>query len=213
MPVRRGRPATVSRDQVVDAALRVAREVGLDRLTMSRVAAELGVAQMTVYHHVGSRAELGGLVVERLLDGVVVPEPDGEPWDVQLKALQASVRRQLGSVGGVTAGLKVDLDAASGRLADAVLAILARAGFDEHTARLAFGALFTYMLGQLDVDVAARPDRPADDRTAELGRQFSTRRLDADDVFDFGFDLLLAGLRQLLPPAEPVDGGGRGGAG
>jgi AcrR family transcriptional regulator len=197
-PGRPGRPPTVSRDQVIDAAVRLAEQVGLDRFTMSQLAAELGVAQMTAYHHVGNRAALAGLVVERLLERVEIPDPDDGPWDAQLKALEASVRHQLGSVGGITTALGADLGAVSRRLADAVLAILDRAGFDESTALLAYGAMFTYMIGQLDLDLTTHDDA-TDPRFAELvAHRTGGRRPTPDQLFDFGFDLILTGLRHTL---------------
>jgi AcrR family transcriptional regulator len=201
-PRRRGRPASLSRDQVVDAAVRLAERVGLDQFTMDQLASELGVAPMTAYHHVASRAELAGLVVERLLNRVELPDPNDGPWDVQLKTLEANVRRQLGSIRGIPSSLEPDLSAASRRLADAVFAILDRAGFDEATALLAYGAMFTYMVGQLDLDVASRSGGGGsnDERFAELvNRTASGHQPTPDDIFDFGFDLLLGGLRQLLP--------------
>lgn len=106
----------------------------------------------------------------------------------------------------MSASVKADLSTtAARRLADAVLAILERAGFDEQTSLLAYGAMFTDMVGQLDLDFADRADRdaaerPFDDRFAELiTRGASGHRPTTDDLFDFGFDLLLAGLRHLRP--------------
>lgn len=201
-PGRPGRPATVSRDQVIHAAVGLAERVGLDRFTMNQLATELGVAQMTAYHHVGSRAELAGLVVERLLERVEIPNPDDGPWDAQLKALEASVRHQLGGVRGITTALGADLTAVSRRLVDAVLAILARAGFDDTTALLAYGAMFTYMIGQLDLDLTTH-EGDTDPRFAKLvARHANDHQPTPDDLFDFGFDLILTGLRHTLHTAE-----------
>jgi AcrR family transcriptional regulator len=209
MTGRPGRPASITRAQVIDAAVRLAEREGLDRFTMGQLATELGVAPMTAYHHVASRDALVGLVVERLLDRVEIPGPEDGPWDVQLKVLEANVRRELGSVRGISTSLKTDVGAAPARLADAVLAILDRAGFDETTALLAFGAMLTYMVGQLDLDIATRTaldsldgDGTGDDRFAVLlGRSAPGDRPDPDELFDFGFDLLLTGLRQTLQAA------------
>lgn len=153
---------------------------------------------MTAYHHIGGRAELAGLVVERLLEQVEIPDPDDGPWDTQLKALEASVRRQLGSVRGITTAIGADLTAVSRRLAEAVLAILARAGFDEATALLAYGAMFTYMIGQLDLDLTSY-DGDTDSRFAELvAHRAHGHQPTPDDIFEFGFDLILTGLRHTL---------------
>jgi AcrR family transcriptional regulator len=203
-----GRPASISRADIVEAALRLAKDVGLDRFTMGQLAEELGVAPMTAYHHVASRTELVQLVVEELLLRVELPGPDAGPWDVRLKALEANVRRELGGIPGIRTGIGTDGSPASRRLADAVLAILAQAGFDEDTALLAYGAMFTYMVGQLDLDVVAdRGDDSADARRfAELiDRSAGGRRPTPNELFDFGFDLLLNGLRNVLESPREHD--------
>jgi AcrR family transcriptional regulator len=202
---RPGRPASITRAEVIEAALRLAQQVGLDRFTMGQLADELGVAPMTAYHHVSNRNELVQLVVEELLHRVEVPGPEEGSWDVRLKTLEANVRRELGGIPGIRTGISAEGSPASRRLAEAVLTILDDAGFDEHSALLAYGAMFTYMVGQLDLDVVA--DRGTDStdalRFAELtDRSARGRRPTPDEFFDFGFDLLLIGLREVLQPQE-----------
>jgi TetR/AcrR family transcriptional regulator, tetracycline repressor protein len=196
----RGRPASITRHDVVDAALRLARQVGLDRFTMGQLADELGVAPMTAYHHVGNRTELVQLVVEELLSRVDIPGPEEGAWDVRLKMLEANVRRELGGIPGIRTGISADGSDASKRLAEAVLAILTEAGFGENDGLLAYGALFTYMVGQLDLDVAAERDQDSYDarRFAELTDRTVAGGPTPDEFFDFGFDLLLTGLRDAL---------------
>jgi AcrR family transcriptional regulator len=195
-----GRPATISRVDVVGAALRLAREVGLDRFTMGQLADALGVAPMTAYHHVANRTELVQLVVEELLHRVEIPGPDVGPWDIRLKVLESNVRRELGGIPGIRTGISPEGSDASQRLADAVLSILAEAGFDESTGLLAYGALFTYMVGQLDLDVATERGRDSDDalRFAELTQRTPAGGPTPDEYFEFGFELLLCGLRDVL---------------
>jgi TetR/AcrR family tetracycline transcriptional repressor len=199
-----GRPATITRVDVVGAALRLAQQVGLDRFTMGQLADELGVAPMTAYHHVANRTELVQLVVEELLHRVEIPGPAEGTWDVRLKSLEANVRRELGGIPGIRTGISADGSEASKRLADAVLVILAEAGFDENTALLAYGALFTYMVGQLDLDVVTERGQHSDDalRFAELTDRTAAGRPTPDEFFDFGFDLMLAGLRAVLRPSH-----------
>ncbi|MBS3939360.1 MAG: TetR/AcrR family transcriptional regulator C-terminal domain-containing protein [Actinobacteria bacterium] len=53
----------LSRQRVLDAAVALADREGLDSLTMRRLAAELGVEAMSLYHHVANKdAILDGLV-------------------------------------------------------------------------------------------------------------------------------------------------------
>jgi AcrR family transcriptional regulator len=201
---RPGRPASISRADVVAAAVRLSERVGLDRFTMAQLADELGVAPMTAYHHIANRTELVQLVVEELLYRVEIPGPEIGPWDVRLKTLEANVRRELGSIPGIRSGLNADGSQAAGRLAGAVLAILSDAGFDNSSALLAYGAMFTYMIGQLDLDVVAHGADTSDaPRFAQLmGRSADGRQPTPDEFFDFGFGLLLTGLRQVLDPTD-----------
>lgn len=66
-PSRAGREQPVTRDLVVEAALRLVEEHDVEALTMRRLAAELGTAVTAIYWHVGNRDALLDLLVERLL--------------------------------------------------------------------------------------------------------------------------------------------------
>jgi len=78
------RPA-LSRDRVLRAAVGVADEGGIAALTMRRLAQELGVEAMSLYHHVADKDE----VLDGMVDVVVgeinarvsqVDVPDGAGW-------------------------------------------------------------------------------------------------------------------------------------
>ncbi|MFC4067818.1 TetR/AcrR family transcriptional regulator [Actinoplanes subglobosus] len=62
-----GRPPRLSVDAVVAAAIRIADADGLEAASMARVAADLGVATMTLYTYVPSRADLVALMVDEVL--------------------------------------------------------------------------------------------------------------------------------------------------
>lgn len=68
----RGPRPVLSLQGIVGAAIRVTEKEGLAALTMSRIAAELRSAPMSLYRHVGSRDELLALMVDA---GVGVPPP------------------------------------------------------------------------------------------------------------------------------------------
>jgi TetR/AcrR family tetracycline transcriptional repressor len=89
---RPGRPAVLSRDQVLGAALRIVDERGTEGLTMRRLGAELGVDPMAIYHHVPDKAALLDGLVERVLASVVLPPPTGQ-WADDLRATARAVRR------------------------------------------------------------------------------------------------------------------------
>jgi AcrR family transcriptional regulator len=66
-PARSRREEGLSRDAVVDAAIRIVEEDDLDALTMRRLAADLGTAVTSIYWHVGNRDALVDLMVDKLL--------------------------------------------------------------------------------------------------------------------------------------------------
>jgi AcrR family transcriptional regulator len=85
-PRRRGRPARVSRDQILAAALRIVDANGLEQLTMRRLGAELGVDPMTIYGHIPDKAALFDGLVELVLAEVTVPGRTGE-WADDFRAI------------------------------------------------------------------------------------------------------------------------------
>ena len=80
----RGRPARISRERVVEAAL----EIGFQDLTMTRGARRLGVATSTLYYHVSSLDELRALAGDRQAQRLRLPldsDSDGDlPFDADL---------------------------------------------------------------------------------------------------------------------------------
>ncbi|MBS45972.1 MAG: TetR family transcriptional regulator [Nocardioides sp.] len=82
------------RDRVVDAAIRVTTERGWAKVTMSRLADDVGVSRQTVYNEVGSKNDLAEAMVERELArflSVVVEAFDAHPDDL-VAAIRTSTR-------------------------------------------------------------------------------------------------------------------------
>jgi TetR/AcrR family tetracycline transcriptional repressor len=96
------------------------------------------------------------LCAARPLAEVEVPPADAGPWDDRLRALMGSVRRQVGrfTISGFGSGFGESTQAT--KLGDAVQAILVEGGFGTGDLALASSALFTFMLGQIELD-ALRP--------------------------------------------------------
>jgi AcrR family transcriptional regulator len=92
---RRGRPGRtpLTREAIVDAALRVVDREGADGLSMRRVAEELGTGPASLYWHVASKDELINLLVDRVASEIEMPEPDPVRWQEQLKDWMIQARR------------------------------------------------------------------------------------------------------------------------
>lgn len=72
-PGRRGPKPRYSADQVVEAAVAVADIEGLQAISVRRIAQELGVSPMSIYTYVPSKAELVGLMFDRVLGKTPTP--------------------------------------------------------------------------------------------------------------------------------------------
>ncbi|MFF2371791.1 TetR/AcrR family transcriptional regulator [Agromyces sp. NPDC058110] len=74
----RGPKQRTSVDAVVDAAIALADEEGIESLSMRRVAERLGLKPMSVYTYVPGKAELVDLMVDRVAGEQPLPDLDGD---------------------------------------------------------------------------------------------------------------------------------------
>ena len=89
----RGRPPAHTRDQVVDAAIRLADTEGLAAVTIRRIAQEIGAGAMSLYTYVPDKDRLLDLMVDRVGSAMTSVEVNGD-WRTDLVAL-ADAQRQL----------------------------------------------------------------------------------------------------------------------
>ena len=67
----------LSLERIVGAAIRIASRDGLDAVSMSRVAADLGASTMSLYRYVSAKDEL----VKLMVDAAYGPPPAAEPGE------------------------------------------------------------------------------------------------------------------------------------
>ncbi|RZI92078.1 MAG: TetR family transcriptional regulator, partial [Microbacterium sp.] len=87
----RGRPQQISRDQIVDAAVKL----GTEDLRMADVARALDVGAAALYNHVRDRDELLALVAARILDETEYDDfepPAGATWQEWISAFAHATR-------------------------------------------------------------------------------------------------------------------------
>lgn len=82
----------LDREQVVQAALSVLDEVGLDGLNMRSVATKLNVAVASLYWHIRNKEELLDLLADAICADVREPDPR-LPWREYLTAMAHECRR------------------------------------------------------------------------------------------------------------------------
>jgi AcrR family transcriptional regulator len=82
----------ITRDAILDAAVRVLDRAGLDGLSMHRVAQELGTGAASLYWHVRNKDELLQLLSERFAEEITLSQPDPSRWQAQLKDVARQLR-------------------------------------------------------------------------------------------------------------------------
>ena len=161
---------------------------------MRALARELGVPTMTIYHYVPNRDALRVLVVNHILSEIHIPGPEAGNWEERLRQLERQARGVFTKHPGVAGQLREAEFAEATRLAEGVLEILRDGGFSPDAAVLCFVTLYTFMTGQIDLDAMAG----AIARTppvATLERVSERPEVSEDELFEFGFDAVIEGLK------------------
>ena len=213
------RRQTLTRERIVGAALGLLDEVGLEGLTMRRLAERLEVQAGALYRHVRDKDELLDLLAEAICAGQQAPNP-ALPWREQLQMLAADQVRMLRSrrdAARIVAGTP-PTGPERLRLIDATLRALLLGGFSEGAAMQAAALLNSYVTGLVleeDLGPPGAAEEPTESPAASAwfaaiasGRYPSLERTLAglrdttsfgpEQRFAFGLDVLLAGLEWQL---------------
>jgi AcrR family transcriptional regulator len=84
----------LNRDRVLHRAVELADEIGIEALSMRRLAQELGVVPMALYKHVANKEELLDGMVEVII-GEIEPVVSGADWKSAVRARVLSARTAL----------------------------------------------------------------------------------------------------------------------
>ena len=207
----------LSRVRVLEAALRIADEQGIDALTMRRLAQELGVEAMALYYHVANKDEILATLADSVLEEFDLPTPGGD-WKAELRATALSAYRALGRHPWA-AGLMLAMHQPSRRrlaYMDSILGTLTAAGFTEDQTDHGYHVIEGHIMGFTLWEVGMKLPAPEDLRdaataflrelppnvphvVAHIHHHFKPPSPDAVDSFEFGVDLILDGLERLRP--------------
>src|SRR5262245_28141045 len=184
------------RDEVLQAALELLDEVGLDDLTTRRLADRLGVRAGALYRHFANKRALLDAMVERIAaQGLDRPLPLGD-WAEQVGALAATLRE--GMLAHRDGALLVATCRTPGPAAVAsfqrFMDVLQTAGATADTAALGVDTILCYING-FTIEEQARRINPA----------ARSSRADRDRAFQAGLDLLIDGLRAALRRQPSAD--------
>ncbi|MGS2811209.1 TetR/AcrR family transcriptional regulator C-terminal domain-containing protein [Nocardia sp. MW-W600-9] len=204
----------LNRERVLDAAIRVADRAGAEAITMRRVAQELGVEAMSLYHHVPNKDAILDGVVDAVFAAIDLPATDRDDWRDAIRARATSAHRVL-SQHTWALGLmdsRRHPGPATLRHHDAVLGVLRTAGFTLPMAAHAVSLIDSYVGGYVlqeanlpvrtpseveDVAGDILADLPADELPylTELIVDHALRPgYDHSTEFAYGLDLILDAL-------------------
>ncbi len=202
------------------AALIVLDDEGFDAVTMRRIAQELETGPASLYAHVSNKDELAELMLDAVLADIVVPEPDPERWDEQVKDLvrdQVQVMAAHRGIARIAWDIAVPVTPNTLKQGEGMLALLRAGGLTLKQAAFAGDALSLYAKayayeasgwswGEIDQDeadergeqmVAYMRSLPAASfpNLLQVGEFFSAET--AKERLEFALEAFLAGLKTL----------------
>lgn len=200
----------LSRERVLEAAVRFVDREGLDALSMRKLGAELGVEAMSLYNHVPNKAALLDGMVEVLLGRLEVP-PESEDWEERVRRGFGAFRRLAHEHPNVFPVFVLrSPDTMDGLwLVEEFLGAFQEVGFDLETALHAFRVLYSYTIGYAMAEIRGFALEPNGSRPGVRGLPAGRfphvaklapglQHVDHDAEFEFGLDLILTGLREKL---------------
>lgn len=196
-----GRIAKTSRDEVLEAALTLIDETGIDALSMRRLGEALGVEAMSLYRHVPNKEAVLDGVHTLVLSKMRLPALTGR-WCDDLRSLARAFRRALCAHPNAVPlfATRPAVSEASLRYVEVALGVLAEP-FPNLTVRVrALQTVVAYVVGHTLSELAtpgtavSYSDLPEDTFPILSGVEPALRRYSMARELAFGLDTLLLGL-------------------
>jgi len=214
--------APLSRDRVLDGAMRVADGGGLGSLTIRSIAEELGTKPMSIYHYVGGKDEIIDGIVDRVFGEMDLPATEGD-WRSEMHRRCASARSVLRRHPWAIPLLqsRTSPGPATLRHLDAVIGSLRGAGFSLELTAHAYAVIDSYVYGFAMSEASLPINGP--ETVGEVAESMMFQYLAADYPnllefttghvlqpgydfgleFDFGLDLVLDALEAKMQDERP----------
>ena len=208
----------LNRERILQAALALVDERGLDALSMRKLAQELGVEAMSLYNHVEGKDDIVAGILELVANEVDAPA--GGEWKAALRRTAIATHDAFARHPWAARIWNTSSRVTPERLqhGDAVLRTLREAGFSADITYHAFHLLNGYALGYTLQEVNFPYDREELEELAgrflhelpegeypylvEHVRQHVEPRPEHEGAFAFGLDLILDGLERLRDAEE-----------
>lgn len=214
----------LSKERIVQAAVELADREGINRLTMRRLAEELGTGAMSLYYYVPNKDELIDAMVDVVFGEIELPAIGERDWQAEMRrraiSTREALRRHLWAVGPMESRVKPG--PANIRLHNDVLGCLREAGFSIEDAIHAYSVQDAYIYGFAQQEKSVPFDTPDEipdvveqqvrhvEENPELGDlaerfpyiaevvlgHVATSGYDFRDEFEYGLDLILEALER-----------------
>ncbi|MEU1375943.1 TetR/AcrR family transcriptional regulator [Streptomyces triculaminicus] len=169
-----GRPPRISREEVVTTARRIVDAEGVGRLTMRRLATEIGSTPMALYHHVRNKEELLVLLLDDYTARTLHrPELPAQPRE-RIVVAAATIHEALAACPWIVEVLTADDLMATSALwfVEQIIDGLVECGLSPERAVHGYRAIWYYTAGEIVVRTTAALRR-TDDRPTYRERVFA----------------------------------------
>lgn len=194
-PGQRAPRGTISRVQIVEAALRSLRTTGFEQMTIRSLAADLDVAPMSLYRYIRDKDDLMDEVVEELLiQSQPMPAATGT-WQARLIAAAEGLRRLLvEEPGALYVYLRHPVVSPTAiRRMEMMLKLLREAGYDTSSSKTAYAAVQTYTVGFAALETSRAGWAPPE-KTSRMAEELVA--MTSPKQFASGLGYLLAGIER-----------------
>ncbi|WP_212735215.1 TetR/AcrR family transcriptional regulator C-terminal domain-containing protein [Herbidospora galbida] len=209
--------ARLSRERVLEAAVALADEAGLDGLSMRRLATELGVVPMALYKHVANKDELLDGIIDTVVSEIDLTPVEGD-WKPVIRGRILAARQALLRHPWASGAIEARRNPTPAVMAylDSIIGLFRAGGFGVDEVHHAIHALGSRILGfsqELFDDTPTDPDAQEQAAHAMAGTfpwlaemalqvahdEKTVVGSGCDDQFEFEFalDLLLDGFERL----------------
>ncbi|CAM3103921.1 TetR/AcrR family transcriptional regulator C-terminal domain-containing protein [Saccharomonospora xinjiangensis] len=193
-------------DQIVDAALQLINDEGLEALTMRRLATDLGLQLPAIYRVFASKQAILDRIADVVLGRALQSDVDRSSWVAETIGLAHGLRRAVLNqrdgariVGGSYSARRHTL-----AFADRLIGVMQSAGFSGRSALWATTTVFCYVLGE-SLEQQGSSAEAAESLRELVNRHtyphlFATptdQLVNFDERFEFGLHVIVEGLKTM----------------
>jgi TetR/AcrR family transcriptional regulator, tetracycline repressor protein len=180
-------------DEIINAAVEILEESGLDAVSMRSVSARLGVSPVPVYSRVGNKDALVDALADRLLSDLAPKPRSGESWEAYARRWARELRARMSR----TRDSRLILSANRGAYVEAsrpLIETMRRDGFAADAAVQACRLLMWATVGFGAVEIGAQP-APRRKRPARPGGDpAGVAATEVNALFDLHIRYLIEGI-------------------